>query len=112
MDLGRILEGFWRDLGPLGGPNGHENGYISKEIQVLPQDPPRKASGRVLGRFAEFWGRFWAGFRRIFQRCFNTVGKVFLRDLRESSRWRLREFPGNLANPRESQGLLVNPSKS
>ena len=113
---GWIWGGFWEGFGgilrPLGGPNGHENQYISKEIQVLPQDPPRKASGRVLGGFAEFWGRFWAGFRRIFQRFFNTVGKVFLRDLRESSRWRLREFPGNLANPMtwRIHGILADPS--
>ena len=93
MDLGRILGGFWRDLGALGGPNGHENRYISKEIQVLPPGSPKgcfgEGSGRVWGDLGGFWKDLW------------KVGKVFLGDLRESSRGRLRESQGNLANPRE-----------
>ena len=73
MDLGSILGGFWTDLGGLGSPNGHEKRYISRKLISFPKDPSREALGRVLGGFGEVWGRFWEGFGRILRGFFNKL---------------------------------------
>ena len=94
---GWIRGAFWEGFGgiwePWASPNALANRYISKEIQVLPPGSPKgcfgEGSGRVWGDLGGFWKDLW------------KVGKVFLGDLRESSRGRLRESQGNLANPRE-----------
>ena len=54
------------------------------------------------------------GFRKIFRRFFNKFRKGLLRDLRESSRGRLREAQENLANPRNPSECwrILNPSES
>ena len=101
---GWIWGAFWEGFGgiwePWGSPNGHETRYSSRKMHVRPPGSLKGGFGEGSGRVRGGLGKVLGWFGEIL-RCFLIDFNVFLWDFRESSRGRLREYQGNLANPSE-----------